>query len=95
MAFSLTNSDELRSAFTDAGFSDVHIRIDVAGVRFGSVGQYVATYLGSTPLGGVLAGLPKATRDALVADVDASLVDYLDDDGLSFPQETHVAIAQT
>jgi ubiquinone/menaquinone biosynthesis C-methylase UbiE len=94
MAFSLTDRDELRGYFTEAGFSDVHIRIEVASVRFSSVGHYVATYLGATPLGGVLAGLPETTRAALVADVEASLSHYLDDDGLTFPQETHVATAR-
>lgn len=94
MAFSLTDADELRQALRDAGFDDVSVRIEIASVRFASIGDYLATYLGSTPVGGVISGLPHETRAALADDVVRSLTGSTDDDGLTFPQETHVATAR-
>ena len=90
-AFSMTNGDDLREALRDAGFDDIRLRIEIGAARFGSVGDFLATYLGSTPVGGIISALPDDRRAALADDVVHSVSRYTDDYGLTFPQETHVA----
>ena len=69
------------------------MRAEVGGARFSSVSDFLETYLGATPVGGVVAGLPAETRSCLFDQVDRAVRDYSDDDGLLVVQETHVAIA--
>lgn len=95
VVFSLSNADELRGYLTEAGFDDVTVRAETGIVRFASVEEYLNTYLGSTPLGGIISALPLERRAALGSDVDVSLRDYVDHDGLAFAQETNVAFAST
>jgi ubiquinone/menaquinone biosynthesis C-methylase UbiE len=93
-AFSYTSRTELQRSLGEAGFSDVSVRIEIGAVRFQSIGDYLITYLGSTPVGGVIAGLPRERQIALATQVTQALGDYVDDDGFTFPQETHVATAR-
>lgn len=93
MAFSMTDADDLRNILREAGFGDIRVRIEIGAVRFGSVGDFLTTYLGATPVGGIISALPPDDRAALANDVLASVGQYVDDDGFTFPQETHVAYA--
>lgn len=92
VVFSLSNRDELFDLLVKAGFEDVSVEPETANVRFRSVSDYLNTYLGSTPLGGIVASLPPARRDALGEHVAESLRDYVSADGLTFPQETNIAV---
>jgi ubiquinone/menaquinone biosynthesis C-methylase UbiE len=94
VVFALSDTEELGGYLTKAGFNDVSVRPQVAEVRFPSVEEYLNTYLGSTPLGGIISSMPKERRAALGADVAEALRNSVDELGLTFPQETNVAFAQ-
>jgi ubiquinone/menaquinone biosynthesis C-methylase UbiE len=93
-AFSYTSRTDLRRDLEEAGFSDISVRIEIGAVRFESIGDYLTTYLGSTPVGGVVASLPRENQIALAKQVTQNLSDYVDDMGFTFPQETHIATAR-
>ena len=85
---------ELRELVTSAGFRDVRLRIAVASARYPSAQELVRWEAASSPLAGPLSALSPGTREALVADVSAAIADRVDDDGVLFPQETHVVLAR-
>lgn len=91
--FSLSNRDELRALLRDAGWRNVHVRLDVKISRYPSLEQFVPGYMAATPMAGQVAALPDADRKRLVDEVLKSLRDYLDDGGLATPMECHVATA--
>lgn len=91
VVFSLSDPDQLAGTLRQAGFADVSVRAETADVNFASVEDYLHTYLGSTPLGGIVSSLPEERRQALGEEVAGSLRDYVSASGLSFPQETNVA----
>jgi ubiquinone/menaquinone biosynthesis C-methylase UbiE len=94
VVFSLSDADELGTYLTKAGFREVSVQTQSANVRFASVEEYLNTYLGSTPLGGIITSLPRERRAALGADVAEDIRDYVADETLTFPQETNVAFAR-
>lgn len=94
IAFSLASAEDLRTALQEAGFVDISVKIEIRSARFASIGDYVTTYLGSTPVGGIVSALPREGQVALADEVVRSLSDYTDDEGLTFPQEAHVATAR-
>lgn len=91
IVFSLSDPHELLGHLVKARFEGVTVRSETAHVRFRSVADYLNTYLGSTPLGGIVASLPEERRAALGDEVSRSLRGYVDADGLTFQQETNVA----
>ena len=93
LAFSLPHADDLRALLTTAGFVESVVRAEVGGARFSSVSDFLETYLGATPVGGVVAGLSAETRARLFDQVDQAVRDYSDDAGLLVVQETHHATA--
>ena len=59
-------------------------------IRLGAVLQYMA----STPLATSMAEADDKARAGLLADVNAKLEPYLDDQGVTFPIESHVVVAR-
>lgn len=94
---SLADVDELRSLFAGAGFGDVRIETVVRTVRFASAADWVRIQLVATPLATLLADRELSERRRLVelvgVEVGASLAPWVNDEGLAFPQEVHVALA--
>jgi ubiquinone/menaquinone biosynthesis C-methylase UbiE len=92
----LADTEMLRTLVAEAGFAGVTIDTETKLVRFPSAADYVRAQLTATPLAGVL-GADAARRDrltrALTEDVSAVLSPYVDDTGLTFPQEVHVVLA--
>lgn len=91
IGFSLSDADELRGYLTKAGFTDVRLTIEVGQARFSSVEDFLHRYLSALPIAGIIAGLPAERRAAIAADVNDSVGDYLDEEGLVFPTEIHLA----
>jgi SAM-dependent methyltransferase len=93
----LPDTEELRALLTAAGFRDVVIQTTRKTVRFPSFRDYVRIQFAATPLANLIVRLDAARREhlleAVVADVAASLAVHVGDDGFSFPQEVHVAVA--
>ena len=95
VVFALSDPEELGGYLTKAGFRDVSVQTQVAEVGFPSVEDFMNTYLGSTPLGGIISSMPKERRAALGADVAESVRDYVKGETLTFPQATNVAAGRS
>jgi ubiquinone/menaquinone biosynthesis C-methylase UbiE len=86
--------EELRRLLTDAGFHDVMVRSDVRMVRFASPEALVQYQVAGSPLAGHVAQADDAVREALIRDVTAAMEDYLNDEGVAFPIEGHIAVGR-
>jgi ubiquinone/menaquinone biosynthesis C-methylase UbiE len=85
---------ELRELVISAGLHDVRVRIVVASARYPSPEELVRWEAAASPLAEPLSALSPETRAALIDDVAAAIADRVDDDGVVFPQETHVVLAR-
>jgi ubiquinone/menaquinone biosynthesis C-methylase UbiE len=86
--------EELRTLLTDAGFREVMVRSDVRMVRFASPEALVQYQVAGSPLAGHVVQADDAAREALIRDVTAAMKDYLNDDGVAFPIEGHIAVGK-
>lgn len=86
--------DELRSLAEEAGFREPVVTIDISSVRYPSVGEFVRREAASSPLAGPLGSLDRDVREALIKDVEEQLRDYIDDQGIVIPLDTHVLVAR-
>jgi hypothetical protein len=89
----LADADALHALLTEAGFRDVAMRTATLTVRLPSPQAYVQFQLTATPLATVASDLDDTTCAALVQEVGLALRSYLGEEGLTFPQEAHVAVA--
>jgi SAM-dependent methyltransferase len=85
--------EEVRALVARGGFREVRVRIEVGSGRYPSAAALVEQEAASSPLAGRLRGLPSAVREAMVRELTASLADFTDDDGVTFPIETFVVLA--
>lgn len=90
VVFSLSDPEQLAELFREAGFARVSVQTVTADVSFTSVEDYLHTYLGSTPLGGIVSSLPDERRQGIGNEIAASVRGYSGTAGLTFPQETNV-----
>jgi hypothetical protein len=67
--------------------------IDVKVCRFPSVAEFLRYEVLASPLAEPVGRLDSEARDGLIADLDDVLAEYVDDDGLALPAESHVALA--
>lgn len=91
--FSFGDPDVLNAAMVAAGFRDVDIQVDIVMRRLLPPKESVPGLLASTPVGPEFAALEQMTRDAIVEEVATSLSEYRDEEGLTLPQPTHIALA--
>jgi len=91
--FSFGDPDVLNAAMVDAGFRDVDIQVDVVMRRLLPPHESIPGLLASTPVGPEIAALEEVTRDAIIDEVAIALSHYRDADGLTVPQQTHIALA--
>src|SRR5262249_1857471 len=96
-AVSLAGAAQLRALVARAGFCQVHIHITTNPIRYPSLEEYVLRYLHVylSVAGDVTAMDDTARKTALLQDVSTALREYVDDDGLAAPTESHVVLAQT
>lgn len=92
--FALADADVLRDLAEDAGFRDVHVRIEFSVIRHASLDELVPGVLAATPAAPAVAGADGATRAALLEDLHDALASYLDDDGVAAPVEYHLLTAR-
>jgi SAM-dependent methyltransferase len=92
--FSLGSADDLRTLVTAAGFRDVVVRPAAKALRFPSPEEFVARYVAATPLAAIVAKASEDARAALVTEVSAALKSSVDNQGLVFPIEAHLALAR-
>lgn len=86
--------DELRDLVQGAGFQDVSITIGIEPMRYPSSEEFVRREAASSPLARPLDTLERDVREALVRDAETKLREYMDNDGIVFPMETHVVVAR-
>jgi len=70
------------------------IRSDVRMVRFASPETLVQYQVAGSPLAGYVAQADDAAREALIRDVTVAMQDYLNDEGVAFPIEGHIAVGK-
>jgi SAM-dependent methyltransferase len=87
-------SAELRRLLAGAGFRTVRIHSDVRMARFASPEALVRHQVAASPLSGHVAPVDDGARAALVHDVTAAMQPYVDDEGVAFPIQAHVAVAR-
>jgi ubiquinone/menaquinone biosynthesis C-methylase UbiE len=91
-AFSLGDDKELRALMSAAGFVDVKIHSAAKQARFHSTTEFVRRVVTSAMAGtGIL--ITEKTLAALITDLSGSLRSYMENDGLSFPMESQLALA--
>ncbi len=76
------------------GFRDVQIRTEIGHERFPSVEALLQREAASSPLAAALSSLEPRLWAALIRDLESSLGEFLDDDGIVFPMQTFVALAR-
>jgi ubiquinone/menaquinone biosynthesis C-methylase UbiE len=91
--FSLGDQQELRNLLETTGFVNQAIRIGIGTVRFKSVDQFVSLYTAGTPLSALVSHMSAKAHSATVESVRSGLKSYIDDEGLAFPIEGHLANA--
>jgi SAM-dependent methyltransferase len=91
--FAFGDRESLRRLLLVAGFDRVRIVIDVKVCRFPSVAEFLRYEVLASPLAEPVGRLDAEERDALVADLEAVLEPYVDDEGLALPIESHAALA--
>ena len=92
--FSSWTVDDLRTLFTGAGFVDVSVRIEAAALRYPSCEEFVRQEAASSPLSGLLAKTTAGSRARLVQELDTTLADHVDDEGVVCPLEAYVVLAR-
>lgn len=92
--FSLGDAQELRNLLQSGGFVNTTLKIGIGTVRFPSTEQFVKLYIAGTPLSTHLAGMHENAYSAMVEDVSSAVRSYIDDQGLAFPIEGHLAITR-
>jgi SAM-dependent methyltransferase len=91
--FSLWNVDELHDLLAGAGFRSVEIDTRVKTLRFPSPQELVQQYVPSSPIAAAMDEADAAALETVIRDVEEALQPYLDDRGLAFPIENHMAQA--
>jgi ubiquinone/menaquinone biosynthesis C-methylase UbiE len=93
----LADAALLRTLAREAGFSQIKIVTETRTIRFASASDYVRIQLTATPLASLLQDQPgrpgQQLAEVLIADVTAALQPHQTADGLAFPQEAHVLVA--
>jgi ubiquinone/menaquinone biosynthesis C-methylase UbiE len=84
---------DLRRLATEAGFSDVEVRVIRIDVHLPHVDQFTFDHLAATPVASAIAAADRETRMQIGASVKDELRRYADGDGITYPEETNVLTA--
>lgn len=77
--FSLHDSEEVRQLANEAGFSRIEVRSQEAPLELGAPGEFLWSYVRSTPLASATAGMGEEDRDALERDFQQACAPFLMD----------------
>ncbi len=92
-AFTMGDAEELRGLVEDAGFTDVRVSIVIKQMKSPSVGELVRRGALASPFAGEIMAMDPLERDGMIRAMEASLLDYVDDDGLAAPMESYIVTA--
>ena len=90
----LADPEEVRAIMTESGFVDVNVCPTVEYMCTPPAREFVSGHLAAQPVAGEIASLSQSTRAALIEDLCATLVPYVDEDGLRFPGLAHIITAR-
>ncbi len=83
----------IRNMVENAGFEDISRHLEIIAVRFPSPEEFLRQEAASSPLAGEIESLEPETLRKLVGDLNQSLEQYQDDQGVVFPMETVMILA--
>lgn len=93
--FSFGDREALRAVVAGAGFRDVRVRAEIKTTRFPSPQHFVRVIAAGAPsMLGALAEQGPDGLESLAEEVAATLRPWVDDDGLAFPQISHLVVAR-
>jgi ubiquinone/menaquinone biosynthesis C-methylase UbiE len=93
--FAFGDRAALRAVVTEAGFREVRVRVETKTTRFPSPQHFVRVVAAGGPtILELLAGQGADGLETLVQEVAGSLAAWVDDDGLAFPQISHILAAR-
>lgn len=87
------DAEELVRLLKNAGFQHVDVRIARREAHLPTPDKFVLCHLASTPVADVVAALPAETHGRIGARVMHELSRYVDGDGVTYPEETHLVTA--
>jgi ubiquinone/menaquinone biosynthesis C-methylase UbiE len=85
--------EELRGLALEAGFSAVEVRVSQINIHLPRLDKFVLDHLAATPVAPVVAAADPEARLKIGASVMKELERYVDGDGVTYPEETHVLTA--
>jgi ubiquinone/menaquinone biosynthesis C-methylase UbiE len=91
--FSMRGDGELRDLMRGAGFSDVEIHSRERTLHFPEPAKFVHQYAGSSLIAMTLDDGDPSVLNPVVPEVAEALRPYLDERGMSFPMQSHLAEA--
>jgi len=83
----------LRSMVENAGFENPSLHIEIISMHFPSPEEFLRREAVSSPLAGEMEALDTNIRNQLIDDLNRSLEPYQDDNGVVFPMETVMVVA--
>jgi ubiquinone/menaquinone biosynthesis C-methylase UbiE len=86
--------DELRQLVTEAGFSDVEVSVSRINVHLPQIDGFVLEHLAATPVASAVEAADAETRRKIGANAKEQLQRYVEGDGITYPEETHVVTAR-
>jgi ubiquinone/menaquinone biosynthesis C-methylase UbiE len=86
--------NKLRCLTTEAGFSDVEVRVNRLDIHLPRLDRFILDHLAGTPVAPLIAAADPEARKQIGASVTKQLQGYADGDGVTYPEEAHVLTAQ-
>lgn len=86
-------AEDLRYLATEAGFSAIDVRVSRIDVHLPRLDKFVLNHLAATPVASAIAAADPEARKKIGASVMERLRRYVDGDGVTYPEETHVLTA--
>ena len=87
------NAEELHQWLVEAGFREVRIHPSAMTIRLPAIETFVLRHLSTMPVADAVAALSDAGRVAMARQVRAALQPFSNGDGVTVPNETHIAMA--
>jgi ubiquinone/menaquinone biosynthesis C-methylase UbiE len=87
-------AEELQQLVTEAGFSDVEVSVSRINVHLPQIDRFVLEHLAATPVASAVEAADAETRRKIGANAREQLQRYVEGDGITYPEETHVVTAR-
>jgi SAM-dependent methyltransferase len=83
-----------RTLFADAGFVQPHVTIEPGVLRYPSAAEFLRREAASSPFAGTVNALDAEVRGRLIQELETSLADLVDDEGIVCAVPRYVAVAR-